>query len=500
MFRLFHWFFSSVKLRTRFALFSIFLTALIVLGTSYATLYGLKAMILREIQANHATVLENLKKVCEESQISRDLIFASEYIKSMDKSVRGFSYAIFVDLKRGLIFGRNDVFGEIMGDGETIIKRARVSGPKRIYTLSSGRKVIGYSTDVNLSEGKVGTAYLGYFEDIVEENIQESIGKIKIIVSYVSLVAFVIGLMISLLFAVQLTRPIKKLAEGAQALGEGRLDTQIDISGKDEIGLLASEFNEMAVKLKDLDALKDSFVSSVSHELRSPLTAISGYIELLLIKPVNKLDPAKVKKALDNIQESTNRLTNFINDVLDVAKIKAGKMEIRRSLSDMRRITESVFSFMNPLFSKKKIEAVLQLPDSIPKAPIDEEKIRQVITNLLSNAIKFTPEGGKITLSALGPQNSDRFITVFVRDSGIGIPEKYQKLIFQRFQQVPGVKQKVASVKGTGLGLAIVKGIVEAHGGEVGFESREGQGTTFFFKLPLDAETGVQTVQAGALV
>ena len=288
------------------------------------------------------------------------------------------------------------------------------------------------------------------------------------------------------------------MAEGAQAIGEGNLDTQIDIKREDELGLLAREFNTMAVKLKELDSLKDAFVSSVSHELRSPLTAISGYVELLTMKPVHELNPEKVSKALNIIQESTTRLTQFVNDVLDVAKIKAGKMDLHKTNFDVKATGESVMGLFAPLFEKKKIQARLVIPAEVPPVPADAEKVRQVITNLLSNAYKFTPDGGTITMSA-AVQNGG--VKVTVQDSGIGIPKESQHLIFGKFQQVPGGKQSLnlKGPKGTGLGLAIAKGIVEAHGGTIGFESDEGKGTRFFFTLPLHAETGSQAVQAKTL-
>lgn len=350
-----------------------------------------------------------------------------------------------------------------------------------------------------VSGKNAGTVYLGFFEDKVEASIRDSVQRITRIIIYVSVGAFLIGIIISILFSFQLSRPIKKLAEGAQAIGEGNLETQIDIQRKDEIGLLADEFNTMAVKLKELDKLKDDFVSSVSHELRSPLTAISGYVELLTIKPLADINPDKAKKALNIIQESTMRLTRFVNDILDVAKIKAGKMEIRKTQVDLRMTAESVFSLFNPLFDKKKIKAKLEMDKEFPRISVDVEKIRQVITNLLSNAVKFTPEEGSITLFAKGDTNGSGFVTIQVKDSGVGIPNEHHKLIFSRFQQAPGTKTVVSGQKGTGLGLAIAKGIVEGHGGTVGFESESGKGSTFYFTLPIKSESGDKIVQAKSL-
>lgn len=485
-----------MKLRTRFILFSVFLITIVLSGTSFVTLHFLKALVLEEIKSNQTTLVENLKKVCEESQISRDDIFAYNYITSLQKTVKGIAYAIFIDIERKLILGKNDIFMETMR-GTSLKKMESLEREER-FILADGRKVLSYSKRLPLSEGKWGAVHLGFFEDKIEETIQQSVQQITTIILYVALSAFFIGLIVSLLFAIQLTRPIKNLAEGAKAIGDGNLDTQIDIKRKDEIGLLADEFNTMAVKLKELDQLKDAFVSSVSHELRSPLTAISGYVELITMKPINELNPEKTKKALTIIQESTTRLTQFVNDILDVAKIKAGKMEIHKTSFDIRETAESVFGLFHPLFEKKKIVAEIKVSSDVPILFADGEKIRQVITNFLSNALKFTPEGGQVILSAIKNHSENGTVTISVKDSGIGIPKEHHHLIFGKFQQVKN-KKSPSGVKGTGLGLAIAKGIVEAHGGEIGFESEENQGSTFYFTLPLQKEGGKEMVDSKKL-
>lgn len=488
-----------MKLRTRFILFSIFLTSLIVIATSALTLHFMKRLVLDEIESNQLTLAKNLKKVSEESQISKDDIFAYNYLTSLQKTVKGLAYAVIVDIPRQLVLGKNDTFMEVMGSQDEVFRHARAAGGTDQFSLQDGRRIRSYSEDVSQAGSKTAKVYLGFFEDKIQENIADSIRQITQVIFYVAFGAFLIGLVISLLFAIQLTGPIKKLAEGAQAIGEGNLDTQIDIKRKDEIGFLAEEFNTMAVKLKELDQLKDAFVSSVSHELRSPLTAISGYVELLTMKPVNELNPEKTKKALLIIQESTTRLTQFVNDILDVAKIKAGKMELHKTNFDIKATNESVFGLFQPLFEKKKIQSVLQSDPNITVFPADGEKIRQVITNLLSNAIKFTPENGCITLSAVIAKDAPDMIKVSVQDTGIGIPKEHQGLIFGKFQQVPGSKDRIQGPKGTGLGLAIAKGIVEAHNGKIGFVSEAGKGTTFFFTLPIKAQAGSHVVQAKKL-
>lgn len=490
-----------MKLRTRFALFSAGLIALVVIGTSYATLHFLKSLVLKEIANNQANMVENLRKVCEEAQISKDDIFAYNYLSSLTKTVKGVSYAVFVDTQRQLVLGKSEVFDSLMGNHDQVLRSAMSSKPVESYALPNGRRILSYAAPIVFLQGRVGSAYLGFYEDVVAESVNESVTQIKKIIVAVALAAFIIGISMSVLFAVQLTRPILKLTEGAQALGDGNLDTQIEISRKDEIGFLATEFNIMAAKLKELDQLKDAFVSSVSHELRSPLTAISGYVELLTMKPVNELNPEKTAKALNIIRESTTRLTQFVNDILDAAKIKAGKMEIHKSAFDARETMESVFGLFQPLFHKKKMEAFLEVDENVPVIAADEEKVRQVITNLLSNAYKFTPEGGSIVLRAAisVDEEAKEWVVCSVQDNGCGIPKEHQHLLFGKFQQIPGSKNKSSGAKGTGLGLAIAKGIVEAHGGQIWFESEDGKGTTFYFALPVNSEVGDETVQANKL-
>lgn len=487
-----------MKLRTRFALFSIFLSVMVIGATSYTTLYFLKSLVLKEIESSQASVAQNLKKVCEESQETGELILASNYVNSLIKTVNGLAFAYFVDKKNEMILTDRESSPSGLLNDRSLLQRNLATATKEEITFSNGKKVIQFAMPVETSKGK-GIAMIGFYSEKVEENIQKSVERIQRIISYVAAGALAVGVLMSLIMAVQLTGPILKLAQGAQAIGNGNLDTQIDIKRNDEIGLLTHEFNAMAVKLKELDELKDAFVASVSHELRSPLSAISGYVELLTLKPINKLDPEKASKALNIILESTTRLTQFVNDVLDAAKIKAGKMEIHRVSMNPHHISESVFGLFYPLFEKKKITGKLEINPSLPSVPADIEKIRQVITNLLSNAYKFTPESGTITLTADFAKDKRDYVQFSVKDTGIGIPKAYQHMIFGRFQQVPGAKDKIQGPKGTGLGLVIAKGIVEAHGGVMGFESEENKGTTFFFTLSIKADLGRETVQAKAL-
>ncbi|HRY30374.1 MAG TPA: HAMP domain-containing sensor histidine kinase, partial [Elusimicrobiota bacterium] len=462
-----------MKLRTRLSLFTILIMTLVVAGTSTATVFFLRKLLYAEARNNQKIALNNFRKVCEESLITHDDVLLFNYINSAIKTVPGLVYATFVDTDRQLIIGKTEAFSQIFPDipQASVLEGASTVGDVNIFHLSSNESVEDIASEVTLEGVKYGVVRVGVLQSVSEANVSAQTQRIQKIVFMVSVVAFFFGLLAAVWIAAQITKPIHLLAEGAKSLGDGNLDTQIDIKRADEIGLLADEFNIMAVKLKELDQLKDDFVSSVSHELRSPLSAISGYVELLTSKPLEQIVPEKRTKAFNIIQESTTRLTQFINDILDLAKLKSGRVEIRRGPMNLKQAAEEIFGLFAPLFEKKKIQSYVYVDSNVSIVQADEEKLKQVITNLASNAIKFTPEGGAISISV---DEDEQNLRVSVSDTGVGIPKEYLGMIFERFKQVPGTREKVGGPKGTGLGLAIAKGIVEAHGGKIWAESEPG--------------------------
>jgi two-component system phosphate regulon sensor histidine kinase PhoR len=237
----------------------------------------------------------------------------------------------------------------------------------------------------------------------------------------------------------------------------------------------------MSHKLKELDELKDSFVSSVSHELRSPLTAIDGYVEYLITGLEKNMPVAKQQKALQVIKESTSRLSNFITNILDTAKIKAGHFSLRQAPLQLESVISEIVFLFDPVAAKNGMNLSVKLPDNLPAVWADRERVAQVLTNLIGNALKFSKEGTSIKLSAA---LSGSYVTVYVADTGLGIPLDQQGRIFERFYQV--VDHSYSRPKGTGLGLAIAAEIVKMHGGEIGVHSEPGKGSVFHFTLPVE--------------
>lgn len=292
--------------------------------------------------------------------------------------------------------------------------------------------------------------------------------------------------------------PILKLKNASLEIAKGNYKIAVQVQSADEIGELTKTFNEMAgdlnlatsrlkdqnklleeqkEELKKFDKLKSEFVSMVSHELRTPMTIIKESISQLLEAVAEESLEVK-KKLLTMALNNVNRLANLINNLLDLSKIEAGKMELRREPTDIVHLAKEVcFGFESQASSKK-----LALKQNFSKEDIsiniDREKIIQVFINLMSNALKFV-EKGHIEVSIT---EDNHHVVCSVADTGKGIAKEDLPKVFGKFEQFG--RKEVAGVKGTGLGLSISKGLVELHGGEIKVESELGQGTKFTFALP----------------
>jgi signal transduction histidine kinase len=478
-----------MKLRPRLTIFTISLVVLVVTFTSLSTIISFRYLLRQEMKSNQLTLFNNFREANQDALYLGDDLAIQAYSESLEKSESGLAFALFVDHSRAGVqlggieslqrFKRQE---RICGASEEDAQKGQPSVHDIKEQTERWRYYCQQISLVNIrGDQTVGTVYVGFNMDILESELAVIIDRMWIVLMGSMLVVLAIGLALAFLLAGKLTKPIQHLTEGAKAIGEGRLDTQIPIESTDELGFLAQEFNWMAIKLRELDQLKDDFVSSVSHELRSPLSAISGYVELLRNKPLDQIAAEKREKALGIIQESTQRLTHFINDILDLAKLKAGHVDLKQQPLDLALVMDDTMTLFQPLLEKKEIVCSVDVPDSVPLITADDGKVRQVITNLLSNALKFTPSGGKIRMWA---RNHTEFIQVSIQDTGIGVPKDSLDAVFERFKQVKGVREHVGGQKGTGLGLAIAKGIIEAHGGRIWMESEVGKGTTVHFTLP----------------
>jgi signal transduction histidine kinase len=259
---------------------------------------------------------------------------------------------------------------------------------------------------------------------------------------------------------------------------------------------LFREIEDKGRQLEIASKHKSQFLASMSHELRTPLNAIIGFSEVLLDSNLGPLPAEEQQEFLTNILTSGKHLLRLINDILDLSKVEAGKMELHPEAVSLVETIEGVLGTVKPLATKKQVTVKSVLAADLPPAWADPPRLKQVLYNLLSNAIKFTPASGHVTVTARAVDlstsqvvdssrsigNSQVFIEVAVADTGIGIAAKDLERIFEEFEQVaePGRPRQ----EGTGLGLALVKRLVEMHGGRIRVASAPGQGSTFTFVIP----------------
>jgi signal transduction histidine kinase len=302
-------------------------------------------------------------------------------------------------------------------------------------------------------------------------------------------------------------RRVQALVRAAQRLSRGDLTTRTGLPhGPGELGQLAAAFDDMAESLEkhqmqqrleeelrrqnealaaenrrvqEVNQQKNEFVSLVSHELHTPLTAISGYIDLLL-EAHGTQSPAKQQELLGIVKRNTERLVKLIDDLLDLSRIESGKVELRATALDIVALITEVVSFLQPQIQAKGQQLSCDRAQTLPAVAGDAERIRQILINLLSNAHKYTPQGGQIWLTA---RAEDGWVRIDVRDNGIGLSPDEQAHLFDRFFRAR--QPATQGVEGTGLGLPITRLLVEMHGGQITVASTPGAGSTFSFTLPV---------------
>jgi PAS domain S-box-containing protein len=240
------------------------------------------------------------------------------------------------------------------------------------------------------------------------------------------------------------------------------------------------ELEKANARLRELDKLKDNFLSTVSHELRTPLTSIKSFVEILLNYDE---DQSTQREFLGIINEESDRLTRLINDFLDISKIQAGRLQWKNEEFSLAEVVNSAVHTAKPLIEKNQLRMTVEMEPNLPKIMFDKDRLVQVFTNLIGNAVKFTPEGGQITLKVKINGDKPGYLTVSITDTGIGIASENHARIFENFGQVGDVLKD--RPKGTGLGLPISKKIIENFSGKIWVESQLGQGTTFFFTVPI---------------
>lgn len=300
----------------------------------------------------------------------------------------------------------------------------------------------------------------------------------RIIYGLIAITFIILAVLIYMLAYVFILSPLKVLSAGIKDIENGNFDKKIPVRSSDEIGLLSIAFNEMTVGLKRLQELKNEFVFVAAHELRTPVTAIKGYISMIKDYPDLKL-PDDINEDLNIIAQSAQSLNQLVGDILQIARADAGRLEVKTSECSLTEIVNTIILELTPLIKEKNLTLVYDKSIHLPSVLADPIRLKEVLMNLVSNAIKYNISNGDISINFSVEESQ---IVTHVENSGMGIPIDEQSHIFEKFYRAEAAKN--SEIIGTGLGLFITKELVERMKGTISFTSEVGKRTIFSVSLP----------------
>ncbi|MPM14341.1 Adaptive-response sensory-kinase SasA [bioreactor metagenome] len=324
-----------------------------------------------------------------------------------------------------------------------------------------------------LEEG-VATHVIRFYVDITEA--RGAVGMAYMEVILVSLIAVLISVIVVYYTTTRLTRPFMEINEIVQKYSKGDYNVRIPISSIEEATQLAISFNTMADQLKDLEATRRSFVANVSHELRSPLTSMKGFLEAM---QDGTIGPDEYEKYIGIVLSETKRMAVMVNDLLDLARIESGKTALKLEIFDINELIRRTLITFEARIYEHHMEVDVKFAQEQYYVEADSAQISQVLRNIIDNAIKYSPDDSKLRIATYAMK---REIYVSIQDSGQGIPEQDIPHVFDRFYKVEKAHTP-SKQSGTGLGLSIVKRIIDQHNQTITLKSAKGKGSTFTFTL-----------------
>jgi signal transduction histidine kinase len=286
-----------------------------------------------------------------------------------------------------------------------------------------------------------------------------------------------IALVIARWVARGMTQPLRDMAQAAHRMETGDYSQRVTTQSRDEVGQLAVAFNRMSSELESLERLRRELIANVSHELKTPISALRAHLENLL-DGVERPDP----ETLQIMLAQSERLGRLVDQLLDLSQLESGDVPLERGRVELAPLVAEVLSEIEVARPDRGVRLADAVPEDIPPVFADRERVHQVLFNLLDNAVRFTPAGGRVTVSA---SRHDGSVDVAVADTGPGISAEDLSRVFERFYRVD--RSRSRDDGGTGIGLAIARSVVEAHGGRIWVESEPGRGSTFTFELPAAA-------------
>lgn len=439
-----------------------------------------RGFILREVKqeiAREITVISDLYRNASQSSYASGVA-----LSEMNLIVRHYDGLIQIVADDGSMeqYASGEKWNGVMNTPYTVDEIARMlydtalsSGDVVKFTQHRGAVHAMVGTLPYRTNG-VATHAVRFFVDIADESALVETAYLEI--ALVSLIGMLIAVIAVYYTTMRLTNPFNEINETVQRYAKGDYNVRIPISSIDEATQLAVSFNNMADQLKDLEATRRSFVANVSHELRSPLTSMKGFLEAM---HDGTIGPEDYDKYIDIVLSETKRMALMVNDLLDLARIESGKTAIKLELFDINELIRRTLITFEARIYEKRMEVDVKFAQDQYFVEADSAQISQVLRNIIDNAIKYSPDDTRLRIATYALR---REVYVSIQDSGPGVPEKDVPHVFDRFYKVEKAHTPTKE-SGTGLGLSIVKRIIDQHGQTITLKSGRGKGCNFTFTL-----------------
>lgn len=385
-------------------------------------------------------------------------------------------------VQMGNLYGRRIIItdgqGIVVADsGEELLGDRYESGEPG--TVLTGAMGMGFG---RMSSGSAGTLHIlpGDGPDINRAALEISYNTLGRFFLWGGAMAVAIALLLTFVLSRRILAPVRALTQAARRFGKGEFSRRVDYRGQGEMAELAQSFNSMAEDLEHTEHLRRNMVADIAHELRTPLSNLSGYLEAIgdgIVRP----DDATIR----SLSEEASSLSRLVDDLQELSLADTGSLKLVLQTADIAAIISETVTAIQAKAASRGLTVAADMAGGLPPVMVDTHRIRQVLHNLLENAVIHTDSGGSITVSAA---REGGYIRISVTDTGEGIPADELPRIFERFYRVD--KSRTRATGGTGLGLTIARRLVEAHGGAISVESTPGKGTTFRFTIPVEKQPG----------
>ena len=466
---------KSLFRRIMFPVIAVVLLSMVVLGAFQIQKLNEYVMVQEENRLIHmATRLAELAVTVEEQYSPGIERFFRQNINALSKD--GGSYIVVTDA-RGQVVARSENCGRVL-DGELVpstafehVKEKRERfvriGPVNLHRRE---EVLSVATPILYDNTFYGAVIIHLPVPFLSAAKNEVIRYFL----FAFIIVSVISIILLLLVAQRIVGPVRKVQRAARAVARGDFDVQLDIRSTDEIGELATDFNAMTLSLKNQDQNQRNFIGDLSHELRTPMTTISGFLEGIIDGVIPK---EETDKYLNIVLEETRRLSRLVNQLLELTRMESGSVALEQIRFDLNELVRLVLIGAEQRIEDKNLQVEVDLPDEA-WAYADPDQIRRVLNNLTDNAIKFTPASGRITL-AVRLRNGKYHVEI--ENSGAGIEPDELPHLFERFYKSD--KSRGMDKSGAGLGLYMVRNILKQHGEDIRVESIPNEKTIFAFTL-----------------